>query len=81
MSEEKNTPTGAGEPLLNLRDAAAFLGIAPSTLQGWVWKKKIPYVKLGGKQGKGALTRFRPESLREWIAAQETFPTEVPHYE
>lgn len=73
-------PTGPSPdpPLLDLRAAAAFLGIAPSTLQSWVWKKRIPHVKLGGGKGRGALTRFRPEALREWIAAQEIPPREPP---
>jgi len=67
-------PTGAGEPLMDLRQAAAFLGVAPSTLQAWVWKRRVPFVKLG-TAGRAPI-RFRPESLRDWVVAQETHPEE-----
>lgn len=62
------------EPLMNLTDAAAYLGVSRSTLQNWVWKGRVPYVKLGA--GRGALTKFRPESLRAWVATREVKPQE-----
>lgn len=62
------------EPLMNLTDAAAYLGVSRSTLQNWVWKGRVPYVKLGS--GRGALTKFRPESLRAWVATREVKPQE-----
>jgi len=64
------------EPLLDLRGAAAFLGIAPSTLQAWVWKRRVPFVKLGAA-GRAPI-RFRPDALREWVAAQEIPPRDPP---
>ena len=69
-------PTGKGEPLMDLIEAAAFLGVSRGTLQNWVWQKRVPYVKLG--PGRGSLTKFRPESLRAWVASREVQPTEEP---
>lgn len=75
MSEEqKHQDAGQEEALLDTEAAAALLGISPRTLQGWVRQKRIPVVKMG--EGKGSLTRFRPASLRKWIAAQEVQPEE-----
>jgi excisionase family DNA binding protein len=72
MSEE--TGTGAGEPLMDMMAAARYLGVSRSTLQNWVWRGRIPYIRLGG--GRGSLVKFRPESLREWVAAHEFKPKE-----
>jgi len=33
--------------LLNVQDAARYLAVSVSTLYGWVWQRKIPFVKLG----------------------------------
>jgi len=65
-----NEPTG--EPLMDMTAAARFLGVKRTTLQNWVWQRRVPFVKLG--PGKNALVRFRPEALREWIRAREVPP-------
>ena len=60
------TQTSAGlEPLLSPDEAASVLGISRRTLEGYVRARKIPFVKLGH------LTKFRPQTLRQWIEAQE----------
>ena len=33
--------------LLNVRDASRFLAVSTSTLYGWVWERRIPYIKVG----------------------------------
>jgi excisionase family DNA binding protein len=33
--------------LLNISEAAEFLGISKTTLRGWSSKRKIPFVKVG----------------------------------
>jgi excisionase family DNA binding protein len=40
-------PTEAGECLLNVSEAARFLAVSVSTLYGWVWQRRISFVKLG----------------------------------
>lgn len=33
--------------LLDVREAARFLGTTPKTLYTWAWKRKIDFVKIG----------------------------------
>lgn len=47
------------------REAAAFLGIAESTLNRML--PRIPHVKLGTSAN--APVRFSPDELREWLAS------------
>ncbi len=51
--------------LFTVKKAAYFLGIAPSTIRGWVYSGKLPFVKLG--EGKHAPLRFRHEDLEAFI--------------
>lgn len=40
-------PAEAAECLLNVSEAARFLAVSISTLYGWVWQRRISFVKLG----------------------------------
>ncbi len=33
--------------LLTVQDAARYLAVSKSTLYGWVWQRRIPFVKVG----------------------------------
>jgi excisionase family DNA binding protein len=33
--------------LLTVQEAAFFLNVSVSTLYGWVWQRRIPFVKVG----------------------------------
>jgi len=33
--------------LMTVKKAANFLSLSPSTLYGWAWQRKIPFVKVG----------------------------------
>lgn len=33
--------------LLTVEDAATYIAVSTSTLYGWVWQRKIPFVKVG----------------------------------
>ena len=33
--------------LITIQEAAQFLAVSVSTLYGWVWQRKIPFVKIG----------------------------------
>ncbi len=35
--------------LVNIKEAALYIGLKVSTLYGWVSEKKIPYVKIGDR--------------------------------
>jgi excisionase family DNA binding protein len=48
--------------LLRIDEAAKLLGVEISTLRSWVYKKRIPYVKLGG------CLRFRRADLDDFIS-------------
>jgi excisionase family DNA binding protein len=47
--------------LLDVREAAQFLAITVSTLYGWVWQRKISFVKLG------RALRFDIADLRRFV--------------
>ncbi len=51
------------EKLLSVTDAAQRLGISRHTLNGWVSKRKVPFVKLGRR------TLFNPADLSRIIKA------------
>ena len=40
------TATRATE-LVNVNEAARFLAVSPSTLYGWIWQRRISFVKVG----------------------------------
>ena len=56
------------ERLLNVTEAAAMLGLKPSTLYQWAYERRIAYVKLGGA------LRFRLSAIEKLIAASEISP-------
>lgn len=49
--------------LLDVREAAAALGISRHTVRSWVFQRRIPFVRIGGA------IRFRHEDLRQFIDA------------
>jgi len=60
-SEGKN-----GLRLLTVQDAAQMLAVSVSTLYGWVWQRKIPFVKMG------RALRFSLDDLEKFIEANRT---------
>jgi excisionase family DNA binding protein len=48
--------------LVNVRDAAQILCVSVSTLYGWVWQRRIPFVKVG------RALRFHSADLHSFIA-------------
>ncbi len=61
----KDTPTDppATRPteLVNVNEAARFLAVSPSTLYGWVWQRRIPFIKVG------RAVRFQMADLRRFV--------------
>ena len=49
--------------LLTVQDAAKFLAVSASTLYGWVYLRRIPYVKVG------RALRFEVAELQKFIQA------------
>lgn len=56
------------ERLLNVTEAAAMLGLKPSTLYQWAYERRIAHVKLGGA------LRFRLSMIERLIAKSEVLP-------
>lgn len=56
------------EKLLSITEAAGLLGVSRHTLNGWVSKRKISFVKLGRR------TLFNPSDLERIIMANTFEP-------
>ncbi len=56
------------EKLLSVNDAAQRLGISRHTLNCWVSKRKVPFIKLGRR------TLFNPADLERMIKAATVEP-------
>jgi excisionase family DNA binding protein len=56
---DKNAPP---ERLLDVTEAASFLGVRPATIYAWSHRRKIPVVKLGRN-----LLRFRLSDLHRYV--------------
>jgi excisionase family DNA binding protein len=48
--------------LVNVVEAARFLAVSPSTLYGWVWQRRISFVKVG------RAVRFDRADLERFVA-------------
>jgi len=55
------------EKLLNVEQAAEYLGVQPSTVRNWLRESKITGVKLGG----GKQWRITESALRDFVAASQ----------
>jgi len=49
--------------LITVQDAAKFLAVSTSTLYGWVYQRRIPFVKVG------RALRFELAELQKFIQA------------
>jgi len=47
--------------LMTVQEAAEFLKVSTSTLYGWVWQRRIPFVKVG------RALRFEMDALYRFI--------------
>ena len=68
-SEAKN-----GLELLTVQDAARLLAVSISTIYGWVWQRRIPFVKIG------RAVRFDMADLERFIAQNRTRAREVTEF-
>ena len=48
---------------MTVQEAAQVLKVSPSTLYGWVWQRRIPFVKVGRS------LRFEMDALEQFIQA------------
>jgi excisionase family DNA binding protein len=60
--------TEAKEPLVTVQEAARYLAVSISTLYGWVWQRRVPFVKIG------RALRFDPRDLETFVEANKQSP-------
>lgn len=70
MGRDRVTAPTDGSPrqvdrLLDVREAAAMLGLKPGTLYQWAYQRRLPVVKLFGPRG---ALRFRQSDVEVLIA-------------
>jgi excisionase family DNA binding protein len=53
--------------LITIQEAAKFLSVSKSTLYGWVWQRRIPFVKVGRS------LRFELAELQKFVQSNR-FP-------
>ena len=46
---------------MNTEEFAAAVGLKPSTVRQWIWRRKVEYVRIGRS------IRFRPETVAKII--------------
>jgi len=54
--------------LLNVQQAAYFLAVSVSTLYGWVWQRRVPFIKIG------RALRFDIRDLETFVEANKHAP-------
>jgi excisionase family DNA binding protein len=59
---ETQVTTNRTGQLVNVSEAAQFLAVSPSTLYGWVWQRRIAYIKVG------RAVRFDMADLERFVA-------------
>jgi len=67
-SEPSLEAPAVGDRLLDVHEAAAMLGLKPTTLYRWGYERRIATVKLSGPRGP---LRFRLSTLQQLIARSE----------
>ena len=59
VAEQENNSVGFR--LWTVRDVAVLLGVAEQTIRKWVWERRIPSVKIGGRR------MFERDEIIRWI--------------
>jgi excisionase family DNA binding protein len=65
LEREKESPCTT-QRLVDVQAAAMYLAVSVSTLYGWVWQRRIPFVKIG------RALRFDLADLESFIAVNKT---------
>jgi len=65
---QNDVPGNADEGLVDVVEAARILSVSVSTLYGWIWQRRIAFVKMG------RAVRFEHRVLREFIQQSRVEP-------
>jgi excisionase family DNA binding protein len=75
MATRAFSATAKGTRLLTVRQAAEYLGTTPATLYTKVWRREIPFIKLGRS------VRFDVIDLDQLIADSKVKPRELSGFD
>jgi excisionase family DNA binding protein len=64
----ESAPVDVDERLVDIAEAARILSVSVSTLYGWIWQRRIAFVKMG------RAVRFEHRVLREFIQQSRVEP-------
>ena len=65
---QEDVPGNPDEGLVDIVEAARILSVSVSTLYGWIWQRRIAFVKMG------RAVRFEHRVLREFIQQSRVEP-------
>jgi excisionase family DNA binding protein len=65
---QQHVLSNSEEGLVDIAEAARILAVSVSTLYGWVWQRRIPFVKMG------RALRFEQPVLKEFIQKNRVQP-------
>jgi len=68
---QQNVPGRSEEGLVDIAEAARILAVSVSTLYGWVWQRRIAFVKMG------RAVRFEQSVLKEFIHQNRVQPRDT----
>ena len=54
--------------LMTVQDAAKFLAVSVSTIYGWAWQRKLPFIKVG------RALRFDRTDLEDFVRTNRVEP-------
>jgi excisionase family DNA binding protein len=74
MTDKREVQSREEVRLLNVKEAALFLGTTPGSLYSMVWRREVPFVKLGRS------LRFDVNDLEELIESSKVKPDEVNNH-
>jgi excisionase family DNA binding protein len=66
--KQEGVPVNREEGLVDIVEAARILSVSVSTLYGWIWQRRIAFVKMG------RAVRFEHRVLREFIQQSRVEP-------
>jgi len=61
-------PNNDSPELISIPTLSLMLGVPVNTIRAWVYKRQIPYYKLG------KLVRFNLKEIRVWVEAKKVQP-------
>jgi excisionase family DNA binding protein len=68
FQSDSETCSEPQRPLITVQEAARYLAVSVSTLYGWVWQRRVPFIKIG------RALRFDPRDLEAFVEGNKLRP-------